>query len=286
MGPADWPVIRHIVALFGYVMRGIYLISSYFGIENVAFCIVMFVIVSKIALSFSSYRNEKQSVLSPKLKPRIDTIVAKYKDKLDHPLAKNKLNIDKGYYLYRFNLLKSNGCLMSVLQIPLLFSLYAVIKNVPRFVPELNLMTPEQLNDAYSFFGWSINDTPGLKLSSALIFPVLACVLQLMETLQTTMNNKKSSKGTESVTIEQQKAIKIAPIISNVSMLAFTFYFSATFPIFCSIYWIVRSIMTLIITFVFRGVLSKVPLEYYEKKHLNKINKNRVKRDLPVLLEC
>lgn len=271
---AELPVVRELVFLLSYVMQGIYFVTSCFGIHNIALCIILFAIITKFCLLPNTYRREKRTTLAPKLISKMQVLNEKYENRLDHPLTKNKLNIDKNYMLSKYNILKSSGCLTFLIQLPVLFAIYAVITDVTKYVPALNALPEQQLQNAYQFFSVSINDVPGFNLSIEFLFPILAAVFQLLETLQISIKNKIANNG------------KLAGSISNAVMLGVTFYFAATFPIFCSLYWITSSIVNIVSIFIIQQYIKSRTLESFEKKYLKKFNKSRIKRGLPALTSC
>ena len=74
MSAADWPIVREVAIIFGYIMRGIYLFFSSIGIYSIPVCIIAFTVVSKILIIPSTYRRQKLSLLSPKLLPLFEDI--------------------------------------------------------------------------------------------------------------------------------------------------------------------------------------------------------------------
>ena len=271
MTAADWPIVREVAIIFGYIMRGIYLLLSSLGVYSIPLCIITFVVTSKFLILPSTYKKQKFAVIAPKLVEQNATILEKFKNKLEHPLVKNKLNVDKGYLLTRYGVQSSTSLAMTFLQLPVLFALYAIVQNMPRFVPELNALTPEQLEAASTFFGISINQVPGFSFTPALIFPILTAVLQLVEMLQMSMLNKTVNNG------------KLAGGVSNALMLGMMFYFSAELPVVCSIYWITRSVTDIIIVFIIQSYVKSKDISFFENQKLKKDNKKRVKRGLQPL---
>ena len=261
MTAADWPIVREVAIIFGYIMRGIYLLLSSVGIYSIPLCIITFVVVSKFLILPSTYKKQKFAVIAPKLVEQNAKIVDKFKNKLEHPLVKNKLNVDKGFLLTRYDVQSSTSLAMTLLQLPVLFALYAIVQNMGRFVPELNSLSPEQLESASTFFGISINQIPGFSLTPALIFPILTAVLQLVEMFQMSMLNRTVNNG------------KLAGGISNALMLGMMFYFSAELPVVCSIYWIVRSITDIIIVFIIQTYVKSKDISFFEARKIKKDNK-------------
>lgn len=268
MTAADWPIIKEIALIFGFIMRGIYLVLSYFGIHSIPICILTFVVISKIIILPSTYKKQKFAVLVPKLLDKNQSIIDKYKNKLDHPLTKNKINVDRGYLLTRYGIASSTSITMTLLQIPILLALYAIVQNMERYVPELNNLTSTEFTAASTIFGMSINEVPGFALTPALVFPILTALLQLVEMLQMSLVNKVANNG------------KLAGGISNALMVGMMFYFSAEFPIVCALYWIIRSVCDIVITFFIQLYVKHKDLSYFEMQKLKKDNKLRIRKKL------
>jgi YidC/Oxa1 family membrane protein insertase len=271
MTAADWPIVREVAIIFGYIMRGIYLLLSSMGIYSIPLCIITFVVVSKFLILPSTYKKQKYAVIAPKLIEQHKKIIQKYEKRLEHPLTKNKINIDRGFLLTRYDIQSSTSLAMTLLQLPVLFALYAIVQNMERFVPELNSLSPEQLASASTFFGISINEIPGFSLTPALIFPILTAVLQLVEMFQMSMLNRTVNNG------------KVAGGISNALMIAMMFYFSAELPVVCSIYWIIRSVTDIIIVFIIQSYVKSKDISFFENKKFKKDNKKRIKKGLQPL---
>lgn len=268
----EWPIVKQAVQILGVIMRGLFLALSYIGIENIALCIFLFVIFSKFILLPSTYKKQKFSLLAPKLLPSVEEKIKKYENRLEHPLAKNKLNIDKGYILDKVSVSSSGGCLMTLIQLPVLLALYGIVSEMHIFVPELNQMSEAELANAYSLFMFDIRDVPGFEFSPLFVFPILTAVLQLLETFQSSYMQKTANNG------------KLAGGISNALILAMMFYFAATLPVVCSLYWIARSIVDIAIIFLLQTYIKSKPLEFFEAQTLKRKNKNRAKRGLAPLV--
>ena len=269
---SNWPIIKQLAELFGLIIRGLFVTLSYVGIENIALCILLFVLISKIIILPSTYHKHKLTLLAPKIEPEVREKMKKYEKRLEHPLAKSKLNIDKGFILDKYGVMSNDGCLMTLIQLPILFALYAVVQNIDGFIPELSRLSETAYTNAFTLFSVNILDVPGFDIGPKYLFPILAAVLQLIETLQMSYVSKTVNNG------------KLVGGISNAMMLAMTFYFTASLPIICGIYWISRSLVDILVTFVLQSYIKSKDLVYFQKLATKKKNKNRVKRNLEPLL--
>ena len=268
---SEWPIIKQLAEIFGLIMRGLFILLSAVGIENISLCILLFVLISKLVLLPSTYKKHKFTLLAPKIEPEVKSMVTKYENRLDHPLTKSKLNIDKGYILNKYGVMNSSGCLMTLLQLPVLFALYGIVANIDAHVPELATLSATAYDNAFTLFGMNIMDVPGFEFTPKYIFPILASILQLVETLQMSYASKTVNNG------------KLAGGISNAFMLMTTFYFTASLPIICGVYWSSRSLVDILITSILQTYIKTKSLDDFKIKTLMKKNKDRTKRGLEPL---
>jgi YidC/Oxa1 family membrane protein insertase len=268
---SNWPVIKQLAEIFGLIMRGIYISVSAFGIENLAICIFLFTLISKLVLLPSTYKRHKYTLLAPKIQPEVQDLLTKYENRLDHPLTKSKLNIDKGFILNKYGVKSSGGCLMILLQLPVLLALYGIVSNIEMHVPELTTLSPDLYQQAFSIFGINIMGSPGFAFTPKYIFPIAASLLQLVEMYQTSVMNKTVNNG------------KLAGGLSNAFAMMMTFYFTATLPIICGIYWISKSIVDIFFTFVLQSYIQSKNLDDFRIKSIKRKNKDRIKRGLEPL---
>ena len=267
----DFPIVKQFAEIFGFVMRMLYIVTSYVGIHNIALCVVLFVVISKIIMIPSTYKKQKLAMLSPKITPIIKDKLTKYENKLEHPLVQNKVNIEKGFILNRYGVSSSGGCLITIFQLVVVFALYAIIYDIPRYVPEVNLLTEEQFTKTFSLFSYSILEAPGFNIDLRYMFPILTVALQFIQTLQNSVIQKSVNNG------------KLVGGISNALMMLMTFYFSISFPLICSVYWISKSASEIVLIFFMNLYFKKHDLKYFEEKERIKKNKNRRKRNLEPL---
>ena len=116
--------ILNVIAIpFGYLMRGLYYIFS-----NYALSIVFFTIVIKALMLPLSIKQQKSQTLAARMRPLENKIRKKYKG--DPAKAKEELDAlyqAEGYSPY-------SGCLTSLLQLPIFFGLYQVIRFPLHFI--------------------------------------------------------------------------------------------------------------------------------------------------------
>lgn len=132
-GYADWPVIKQLAWLMGKVMNAIYNVLDAVGIQNIGICIIVFTIVVYTLMIPLTIKQQKWSKLSAVMSPEMQKIQKKYANKRDQAsMLKQQEELNILYEKYGTS--PTGGCLPMLIQMPLLFSFYPVIQNIPKYV--------------------------------------------------------------------------------------------------------------------------------------------------------
>ena len=132
-GYGDWPIIKQIAWLLGQVMNGIFNVLSAIGIENIGVCIIIFTIIVYTLMIPLTIKQQKFSKMSAVMQPEIKKIQKKYEGKKDQAsMMKQQEEINMVYEKYGTSM--SGGCLPMLIQMPILFALYPVIRDIPTYV--------------------------------------------------------------------------------------------------------------------------------------------------------
>ena len=132
-GYGDWPIIKQIAWLLGQVMNGIFNVLSMIGIENIGVCIIIFTIIVYTLMIPLTIKQQKFSKMSAVMQPEIRKIQKKYEGKQDQAsMMKQQEEINLVYEKYGTSM--TGGCLPMLIQMPILFALYPVIRDIPTYV--------------------------------------------------------------------------------------------------------------------------------------------------------
>ena len=133
-GYADWPIIKQLAWLMGKVMNGIYnFLDGVFGIQNIGICIILFTIVVYTLMIPLTIKQQKWSKMQSVMGPEMQKIQKKYANRRDQAsMLKQQEELNILYEKYGTS--PTGGCLPMLIQLPLLFSLYPVIQNIPKYV--------------------------------------------------------------------------------------------------------------------------------------------------------
>lgn len=131
------PVIGWCAKLLGKVMEWIYLLfSKGFNIENIGLCIIMFTLIVKLLMIPLTVKQQKFSKLSTLMNPELQEIQKKYKGKRDND-SMMKMNEETQAIYEKYGTSPTGSCLQLLIQMPIMFSLYYIISNIPGYVPQI-----------------------------------------------------------------------------------------------------------------------------------------------------
>lgn len=122
-----------IIGLLGMIMNAIYNFFNIFGIQNVALSIFIFTFLMRAAMLPLTIKQQKFTKLSSKMNPELQKIQAKYKGKKDE-VSIRKMQAENQAVYEKFGANPTSGCLPILIQLPIMFSLYYVISNIPAYV--------------------------------------------------------------------------------------------------------------------------------------------------------
>lgn len=128
LGPFCW--------LLGKILDLIYEGLSSVGINNLALCIIIFTVVVKLILLPFTIRQQRGSKINQYIQPEILKIQKKYRNRTDQEsMMKQQQETQAVYRKYGTSM--TNGCLLSFIQLPIIYALYRVIYNIPAYVPAI-----------------------------------------------------------------------------------------------------------------------------------------------------
>ena len=271
----DWPIIKQIAYLLGFVMRGIFVGLSSMGILNITLCIVLFTIITRMILLPLTIQQQKFSKLNAVMSPELQALQKKYQGKRDQA-SMSKMQAEQKALYDKYGVSMSAGCLPSLIQIPLLFALYPVVYNMEKYVPELANFSAEELTKMYTIFGIYLKDSPKLGMNASMLIPILAGLAQFLSVQLMSVNQPQmDSKSTMASSMKTM----------NYTMPLMSVFFCFTFPAFIGVYWITMSVVMVIQQLFINQWLKKVDVDELIKKSVAKRNKKRAKKGLPPINE-
>lgn len=128
------PIVGQISWLLGHLMNGIFsVLSNVFHIENIGLCITIFTIIIYTLLLPLTYKQQKASKLTVVMNPELRRIQNKYKNKKDQA-SMMKMQEETKMVYEKYGTSMMGGCSQLLIQLPILWGLFYVIRNIPAYV--------------------------------------------------------------------------------------------------------------------------------------------------------
>ncbi len=135
----DFFIVQWISSILGYVMNALYEFLDVVGIANIGLCIIIFTIIVKLLLLPMTIKQQKFTKLSSVMNPELKAIQKKYAGKSDQD-SMLKMREETNAVYEKYGTSASGGCLQLLIQMPIIFALYAVINSIPAYVGDVEEM--------------------------------------------------------------------------------------------------------------------------------------------------
>ena len=273
-----------ISTVMGWIMNGIYELLYFIGVKNVGLNIilstVLFTIIIYTLLLPLTVKQQKFSRISAVMNPEIQAIQNKYKGKNDQA-SMMKMQEETKLVYQKYGTSPTGGCLGSLIQLPFLFALWPVMRNITEHVSRIDA------SKAHSVFGVVISGTedipaatPSSLLKSgntwliiiAILIPVLSGATQWISSKisQNMMNSRSGKQEENAMTQQMNMMMNIMPLMSV--------FLCFSMEIVLGIYWIVSAVVRTIQQIVINKILDKKPIEQLVKDNMEKVEKKNAKK--------
>lgn len=128
------PIIGQISVVMGWIMNGIYkVLDGLFGIQNLGLCIIIFSILIYLFMTPLQIKQQKFSKLTSVMSPELQKIQKKYQGKKDQA-SMQKMQEETSAVYQKYGVSPTGSCVQLLIQLPILWSLWDVIQNIPAYV--------------------------------------------------------------------------------------------------------------------------------------------------------
>lgn len=132
-------LFKPIAFVLGQFLNLIFMWMDTIGIGNIGIAIIIFTVIIKTAMFPLTLSQQKTAKISQLIQPEIKAIRAKYRGKKDVESQQAQNNEIKAVYA-KYGASQTGGCVQLIIQIPILFALYQVFRNMPLYVGKLNTL--------------------------------------------------------------------------------------------------------------------------------------------------
>ena len=208
----------------GYLLAGIYSVVGNYGIT-----LILFTLIVRLCL-FPLYANQiKNQMKMADVQPKIKALQTKY--------ANNKEELNrKMMELYKeesFNPMK--GCLPMLIQMPILFGLFMLLRNPAQYLPDSQL--DNMIFAVHESFLW----IGSLGQADLWILPILAGITTYIS-FSMTQSQTPMTGGDNAMAGQMQGMMKMMKYFFPVMIV----YMGRTFPAGLALYWFIGNLCTIL----------------------------------------
>jgi len=148
-------ILGDISNIFGIIMNAIYnFFNGAFGIESLGITIIVFTLLVRILMLPLAIKQQKSTQEMQLIQPQLKKIQAKYKDKKD-PENQKKYQAEMSALYKEHDVNPFGGCLPLIIQLPIIFSLFAVLRNIPAYIDKVKLIYTSIYNSIANISGFT-----------------------------------------------------------------------------------------------------------------------------------
>ena len=130
---------KPIYIVLGKLFELIFDFLANFGVFNIGICIVIFTLVVKALLFPFSIKQQKSMKINQIIQPEISKIQKKYRGKNDND-SMQRMNMEINAVYKKYGTSMTGGCLTTFIQLPIIWSLYRLINNIPAYVSKVRVL--------------------------------------------------------------------------------------------------------------------------------------------------
>ncbi|MBO4871987.1 MAG: YidC/Oxa1 family membrane protein insertase [Lachnospiraceae bacterium] len=276
----DWIIIKPFIWLFSQCMNGIMFVLDKVGIYNIALCIVLFTILTKMLLLPLTVKQQKSMRIQTIMNPEIQALQKKYAGKTD-TLSRQKMMEEQQAIQQKYGVSMFGGCLPTLIQMPILFALYPVIYRMEEYVKYLGTLesklSSEQYTRMWQLFDLNLKNSPksaeGFPFAWPVLLPILVAAAQFLQTKLMTSRQQNQHQSDNPMGNSMK--------VMNIVMPLMIGFMAISFPAFLGLYWLVQSLVMLVQQILINKSLDKKTTEELIKENIEKANKKRARRGQP-----
>ena len=155
---------------------------------------------------------------------------------------------------------------------------WAQLQQIFPNLSEVIVENSTKIIEIMSFGPINLMESPGMKISWAILIPILAGASQWLSTKMMDMGNKDGKNAQDDPTAQTMKTMNtIFPLMSV--------FFCFTFPCYIGIYWVANSVFRVITQFFINKKVNNTDVNDLVRQNIEKKNKKRARKGLPPLSE-
>ena len=171
-------IIRPIAIVLGKFLDIIFNGMDSIGIGNIGIAIIVFTVIVKLAMMPLTFSQQKTVKVTQIMQPEIKAIRAKYSGRRDNEAMQMQNKEIRDVYT-KYGASQTGGCIQLIIQLPILFALFQVLRNLPIYLERLNTLLAnvlssinvqgdylEKMNTNFGVVDWNVHDTALSQLNT------------------------------------------------------------------------------------------------------------------------
>ena len=132
----NW-LLKPFAYILGLIFDGVFfVVTQVMEHQALAVTIILFTVITRTLLMPMMMKQQRSTRAMTRLQPKVEKIQDKYKNKKD-PESSQKMNMEIQELYKKHNASPMSGCLPLLIQMPILFALFEVLRNVPFYVSDI-----------------------------------------------------------------------------------------------------------------------------------------------------
>lgn len=194
-------------------------------LKSNALSLILITILIRLLIFPLTKKMAMQSEIMKKAQPELSRIQKKYANKKDQD-SLMKMQTETMAVYKKYNISPASGCLVSFIQLPLLFAFFEAVQRTPAIFEE-------------KFLALKLGTTPSIGIQSTTFYSYI--ILMLLIAFTTYYSFKMTRKDMPSMNSEADDMMKMMP-----TMMSITIIITAMFmPSGLGIYWVISNAFTI-----------------------------------------
>ena len=132
----NW-LLKPFAIILSFIFNGVfYVVSMITTHQSLAITIIFFTLIVRALMMPLMMKQQRSSRAMTRLQPKVEKIQDKYKNKKD-PESSQKMNMEIQELYKKNHANPMSGCLPLLIQMPILFAMFEILRNVPFYVNEI-----------------------------------------------------------------------------------------------------------------------------------------------------
>lgn len=255
------------------------LIHNTLGIPNVTITIIILTVIIYMLMLPLTYKQQKFTKLSQKTSPEIQAIQKKYQGKTDQ-ISRMNMNNEMQAVYDKYGISPMGSCLPLLIQMPILFAMFNVIRAISEFIPGTHYCLGMQIDLSPMVIiggeGAGVGQMFKALFTNFSLVSFLAFMIPILsgftQWLSVKINMRGQKMDNSNPAMSSMKTMNtVMPILSTVMVFSF--------PLGTGLYWVISAVVRIIQQILINMHLDRIDFDELIEKNKKKAAEKQAKRE-------